>query len=97
MCLKKYINISEGRVTHMTNCWTFDKPMASLSTSYLGVLPWMVTLLNLDGTAVFEQLINIARFFKKLRFMRMCVSMCIIQSSRSLITDMLLVTISYIQ
>ena len=83
---------------HMTNCWTFDRPMASLSTSYLGMLPWMVTLLNLDGTAVFEQLINVAHFFKKWRFVHMCVSICIIQSSRSLITDMLLVTIShYIQ
>ena len=32
---------------YMDNCWTLDKPMASLSTCHLGVLPWMAILLNL--------------------------------------------------
>ena len=27
--------------------WTLDKPMASLSTCHMGVLPWMAILLNL--------------------------------------------------
>ena len=31
----------------MKNCWTRDKPMASLSTCHLGLLPWMAVLLNL--------------------------------------------------
>ena len=29
------------------NIWTLNQPMASLSTYLLGLLPWMVILLNL--------------------------------------------------
>ena len=43
-----------------------NEPMVSLSTCHPGVLPWATILFNLDdffyGTALFEQLINIARF-----------------------------------
>ena len=45
--------------------WTLDKPMASLSTCHLGLLPWMAILLNLakvlkfaDDTKVFRKVTN---------------------------------------
>ena len=47
--------------TLVENGWTLDKPMDSLSTCHLGVLPSMAILFNLDGTVLFEQLLNIAR------------------------------------
>ena len=56
-----------GGYTKMLFVWTLDKPMASLSTCHLIVLPWMAILLNiviLYGTALFEQLINIARYIE---------------------------------
>ena len=61
----------------MTTFWTFDKPVASLSTCHLGVLPWVTILFNLVicyGTALFEQLINIARFIEMLVRECECVS-----------------------
>ena len=53
--------------------WTIDKPIASLSTCHLGVLPWMAILLSLE-TDLFQQLINIARFIELWMFLRLCVS-----------------------
>ena len=43
--INKYIK--KPGYTHMINCWTLDKPMASLLTCHLGVLTWMAILLNL--------------------------------------------------
>ena len=57
----------------MKNRWTLDKPMASVSTC-LSILPWMAILLNLYGTALLEQLMNIARFVKMWMFLPVCVS-----------------------
>ena len=61
----------------MKTFWTLDKPIASLSTCHLGVLPWMAILLNLAifyGTVLFEQLINIARYIETWMFVRVRVS-----------------------
>ena len=67
----------------MKMCRTPDKPMASWSVCHIGVLPWMTILFNLInfyGTVLFEQLINIARFFEMWMFVRMCVSACVYHS-----------------
>ena len=69
----------------MTDCCTLDKSVASLYTSHLGDFPWMAIWLNLYGTALFEQVINIERLIE----MWMFVYVCIIQSSRSRIKDVL--------
>ena len=61
----------------MTNGWTLGKPMASLSTCHLGVLSWMAILLILVifyVIALFEQMINIARFIEMWMFVCVCVS-----------------------
>ena len=41
---------------------------------HLVVLPWVTILLNCYGTALFEQLIHIARFIEIWMFVRVCVS-----------------------
>ena len=60
-------------------------------------LPGTSILLNIYGTALFEQVINIARLIDRKVFVRVqvCVRVCIIQSSRGRITDILSFTISY--
>ena len=51
-------NSSEGRVIHkQNNCWTLDKPNASLSTCHLDILPWAAILLNLVKLVVMKLLL----------------------------------------
>ena len=50
--------------TLMNNYWTVDKPMAAFTTCHLGLLLTIAILLNLYGTAPFEQLLNSARLIE---------------------------------
>ena len=83
----------------MNNCWSFDNAMCFLSTCHVSVLHWMTILFNLViflGTALFKQLINIARFIETCVFVACtCVRVCIVQSNISRIPYILPFTISY--
>ena len=61
--IEKYLR--RAGYTHIRNCFIIDKSMPSLSSCHPGVLFWMANMLNIVffyGAALFEQLINIARF-----------------------------------
>ena len=83
----------------MEHCLSLDDPKASLSGCFELDDNLVKSCLFFHGTAFFEQLINIARFFEMGMFVRVCgsacVRVCIIQSNRSRITYILPFPISY--